>query len=310
MAKIIVIDGLARSGTTLLNAICNSQENCAAYRGVFHEPLACNYAKWAEGYAQHDIIPDDSKVFFNHNLYRINSFFSNKKSYYFSQEMFVKKSLLTLKSRNQFQHFDQNEWEKRFDNLNFNSFSKVDDFYQRLAENVGVDNLFIRWNQGYSYINKWLRNKDHYWISVVRHPIGRAYSYFRSHEVSYENSLGNSKGFASVHDIILSKENSKFQAILYEDLITKGKEELTKMFAKFDIELPAIELLKIINNDGNPYRIESSTLVDKGEDRLKGHEYTGLDKRKLYAFRNEVSDVIQEQYRKELSGFKIYQNYY
>ena len=50
-SKIVVVDGLARSGTTLLSSILHSQENTSCYRGICHEFMACNIGKWKKDYA-------------------------------------------------------------------------------------------------------------------------------------------------------------------------------------------------------------------------------------------------------------------
>ena len=59
MAKIAVIDGLARSGTTLLSAILHSQQRVVAFRGCFHEPQACNLGTWPHGMARHPLVKED-----------------------------------------------------------------------------------------------------------------------------------------------------------------------------------------------------------------------------------------------------------
>ena len=61
--KIVVIDGLARSGTTLLATIINSQKNSLCYRGIFHEFLACNIGTWKKDYILHSITSDGTAFY-------------------------------------------------------------------------------------------------------------------------------------------------------------------------------------------------------------------------------------------------------
>ena len=294
-----------------MNAIFNSQENCVSYRGVFHEPLACNYAKWASGYARHELLPRSTKVCFNKWSY-LNQRVLSVNTLFFSTKLFLSNSLSTIVRKEQFQCLSKTEWSRFFrdEEKVISSMSSLDNFYQRLAEIHSKENLFIRWNQGFSYIPLWLRNSNHYWISVVRNPIARAKSYLKSHDSSYADSLYDSVGFANVTDRLLHNPPPNWDIIYFEDLIEKGESSLLPILRKFKLNLNNINLDKLYASDGQPFRNETSSLVDEGKDRIKGVEYQGLDKAKLYGLNLDCPDGTIESYRAELKNFDTYRRYY
>ena len=55
--KYIVIDSLARSGTTLLTAIFRSQNDCCAFTGCCQEARHSISGKWPHGQACHSLMP-------------------------------------------------------------------------------------------------------------------------------------------------------------------------------------------------------------------------------------------------------------
>lgn len=313
MNKIIVIDGLARSGTTLLTAIFNSQNCSKSYRGIFHEPLAFNYASWPHGYARHAPIKMSELKFGSNFTCELRSRLGLKaKTGVFYQSVFVKQALKTITDRKQFQTSNLEDWKALFKKTRLSSFNELDLFYQKLAEIERCKLLFLRWNQGYSYLDVWLRNPIHFWLVVVRNPLARAYSHLRSHKCSYQNSLYNSIAFAKRIDEISSNNaySSRVKIIYYEDLLVNQKMEIEEIYSFLGEKINHIELSELYNSDGKPYRVESSSRVDQGLDRKMGDIYHGIDLTKMNSFRDKVPEEIVEKFKSNLENFKVYERYF
>ena len=81
-----------------------------------------------------------------------------------------------------------------------NNYFDLDRLYQK-AKKIATPVLCFRWNQGYPYIEKFLRNDNHHWITIVRHPIDRALSDYRAFNESFENSLKYTTKLCDYFDI-------------------------------------------------------------------------------------------------------------
>jgi len=309
--NIIVIDGLARSGTTLLTAFFNSQERCTAYREIFHEPLACRYAAWAHGYAMTPVMEKDIKIRFPQN--RLMSFFSGKAGsddLVFDVDYFFEFSLEKLIKRQQFQHMPVDGWRSFFEEQKINNTAALDEFYQALAKRFEVNNLFFRWNQGWSYITKWLRNPNHYWVIPVRHPVARAYSHHRSHNIPYERALEESIAFAQAMEKIQQMSLANTGIIYYEDLVRDGLTEIHRLLDVLKITINNTQLDKLLDSSGTPYRVETSNLVDQNRDRLSGEEYKGLSTGSIDSYKDKVDLSIQQLFQDKLGGYDVYKKYF
>lgn len=291
----IVIDGLARSGTTLLHSVLNSQENFISLRGCFVEPLATSYsgsiwpfASWPWNKLSSKFISTKEVRFKGHSF--LNKYFDTKK--------FKKATLDSIKRREQFQHFNQDSW-RCFFNKNLNSFNDIDHLYYDILEKSRNEILFFRWNNCISYLNVWTDRINHKWVTVVRHPESRAISYKKSHNVSFQKSLKYSIAFAKKVDSILN--NDKVLVIYYEDLISNPEDIIDDIFKFLNIN-QEINLSNIINSDAKPYRNETSDLVDLNKNRLAGKEFEGFIMPKIYSENLGFKDYLKD--------FQIYKRYY
>ncbi|WP_305984996.1 hypothetical protein, partial [Roseibium sp. MMSF_3544] len=204
--KIVVVDGLARSGTTLLSSLIHSQQSAACYRGVFHEFLACDVGRWKRDYACFPLLRPKDQVRI------VNDFSPNYKvslgkidqtplARLFTRKLELSLSrlrsqtLTRIKRKDQTDRLSLSRWEEMCDFSSIKSFDDLDERYQSIATELDVDVLAFRWNQGYPYIDKFLRNPNHYWISVVRHPLTRAHSDFKTFGESYELDIRYTENF-------------------------------------------------------------------------------------------------------------------
>ena len=150
-----------------------------------------------------------------------------------------------------------------------------------------------------SYIEKFLRNDSHYWITIVRHPIDRALSDYRTFNESFENSLKYTTNFA---EIISTLENEKHCLIYFEDLIQKVT--IAKLF-KF-LGLNNIDInLELKQQSGLPYKIETSQLSLKGKKHTVGEEFIGFDQSKIGQSQNNVDKKYIFDFKRLIEKYDI-----
>lgn len=291
--KFIVIDGLARSGTTLFHSVMNSQNSITSYRGAFVEPLAVRNLNdlfrrqsWVEKNLYSDFI-SPSEI----------SFSPTWKNY-FDSNRFKKITEKNLIRKNQYQKFSLAEWKKILQK-EINSFEDIDQIYNEILFATKTHTLSLRWNNCINYYHAWTERKNHKWISIIRNPEHRAISYQKSHGVSLEKSLKYSIKFAEKLSQIYDNDNHRI--IYYEDFIEYPKETIQSIFEFLEDSNP-VQLDKVINSNGKQYRNETSDLIDKGKNRFEGEKFRGFVSPKVY--KNNFS------FKEHLRHFKIYKRYY
>lgn len=310
MSKIVVIDSLARSGTTLLSSIMHSQIDISAYRGVFHEPLACNYGQWACGLVCQPIFPIETA----HSICKQNSFVEACKSWFsfeehlkISWEDMKKNSQRTLNNRNQLCDKNRKAWEDVF-KTHPRTLGELDSKYQELAGRLNSQILCFRWNQGSSYYLKWLRNPNHYWVTICRRPESRACSAKKSHNWSWENSLKCSKWFAQNTRMAIAHE--KVHLLYYEDLVLDPKAVLKKLFNFLDYKTDHIEIENLIHQDGTQYKSETVDNMKDGKSHKDGKVTKGIYSHVVDRYKTEMPEHIKTEFVRELSNEDIYKRYF
>lgn len=305
-SKIVIIDGLARSGTTLLSSIFHSQENISCYRGICHEFLACNIGKWKKDYALYPKIEKDVEISLNQN----NSFsrlFSNKnKKLNLDYKRFCSNSIKTIENRNQTEKLTIEQWRNIFEQNNVTEISDLDKLYQNIASMTDSAVLCFRWNQGYPYIGKFLRNENHYWITIIRHPIDRALSDFRAFNESFENSIRYTTNFA---EVISSSKNEKHFLIYFEDLIINPQKTMAKLYDFLGLKNTNINF-KLKQQSGLPYKIETSLLALEGQRHTVGENFEGFDKSKIGQSYENVDKKYKVKFERLIQKYGIYSFYH
>tara|TARA_X000000950_G_C13920090_1_gene662965 strand:- start:5630 stop:6613 length:984 start_codon:yes stop_codon:yes gene_type:complete len=318
MSKILVIDGLARSGTTLLSSLIHSQETSKCYRGIFHEFYACDIGKGKRDYALCPLIESNKEIkivqkynFLSNFLLTIKKNMPNLGKLqkftpiFLSLELLKKNSLKVINKKNQIDYFSINEWDNLIEFLEIKNYQDLDNFYQNLSKEFKVDLLAFRWNQGYSYINKWLRNPNHYWVSVIRNPISRSLSDHKVFKENHRLGVSYTKNFAK---IISEVDNPNHLTIYFDDLILNPKRQLERIFQMTGLKLPNINL-KLVQQSGENYKIESSDIISKNIPHTMGRKFERFEKEKLIVDNSEMPEKFIEQYNKIIEMFPIFQPY-
>ena len=291
--QFVVIDGLARSGTTLFHSVMNSQNSITSYRGILVEPLAIrnlNNLFRRQSWVERNLNSD----FINPSEISFTPAWNN----YFDSNRFKKLTLKNIIRLNQYQIFSLIEW-KEILQTDINSFEDIDQIYNEILFATKKNTLSLRWNNCINYYHAWTKRKNHKWISIIRNPEHRAISYQKSHGVSFERSLKFSIKFAEKLSQIYDNDNHRI--IYYENFIKYPKKTIQNL-NDFLENSDEVQLNKIINSDGQLYRNETSDIVDKGGNRFEGEEFKGFNAPKSY--KSSFS------FREYLKGYKIYKRYY
>ena len=318
MNKIVVIDGLARSGTTLLSSMIHSQSISKCYRGMFHEFLACDIGRWKRDYSLYPLIKKDETIkivddfskfsnsilFLKKNLPNIDKI-QNFTSINLSLKQFKENSLDVIKKKNQTDKLTYKEWYDLINSYNFKNFNDLDNFYQELSKILSVNFLGFRWNQGYPYCLKWLRNENHYWISVIRHPISRSLSDNKTFNESLKLGIKYSINFGNIIGHI---DHPRHIKIYFDDLILDPKKTMIKIFKSVGLPLKKVNL-NLIQQSGENYKVESSDIITKNNAHYNGRKFEGFEKNKLVVNYNGISRNVLEKYKKIINKYSIYQPY-
>ena len=160
--QFVVIDGLARSGTTLFHSVLNSQNSITSYRGILVEPLAIRNLKdifkrqsWVKKNLTSDFI-DLESIHFN-PFNRI----------YFNASNFKKKTFQIISSKNQYQTFTHEQW-KEVLGKQIKSFEDIDGIYGEILDRSQKKILSLRWNNSINYYHAWTLRKNHKWMRRMR----------------------------------------------------------------------------------------------------------------------------------------------
>lgn len=304
-SKIVVVDGLARSGTTLLSSVIHSQERSGCYRGMFHELLACDIGAWKHDYIMKNIIPANNIGFNN----KTNKFARKLKRFFnkydVQYDVLISNSLKTLCKREQFSQITGLEWHELL-NKKVNSFNDLDNLYQEIAIEAEVDILAFRWNQGLAYINKFLRNENHYWISIIRNPMDRSLSDLKTFSSDLDKCVLYTEKYG---DKLLHTEKLKNHIIIYyEDLLINPNKVINYIYEYLNLNILDINF-DLIQQSGEKYKVESSDLIDYGKKHTEGEEFKGFDLNKVGKYKTELSDDYIKKFENVMKNNHLYSRY-
>lgn len=306
--KIVVIDGLARSGTTLLASIINSQENSVCYRGAFHEFLACDIGRWKRDYALHSLLGHNDKVYFRYKKNFLHKIFSllYKRKKFLSYDKLIANTLNRIKKRDQTSLITIDEWISLLLDKKIKSFFELDQLYQTIAIKSNVNLLAFRWNQGLAYINKFLRQKNYYWISIIRNPMDRAVSDKKTFKENYEIALKYTNNYGKLLNQVRYLENHII--VFYEDLLNDPNYCIKKIYNRMNIKLGKINF-DLYQSSGKKYKIETSDLIDHGQNHTEGVEFKGFDLSKVNKYKNVLNKETIDSFMSVMNKYDIYARY-
>ena len=154
--KYLAIDSLARSGTTLISSLINSQ------KGVLH---------LLETLLSHGIFLGAPGRTIDSAYKPIATVGKNKMNI----RRYKKEILQIFKARPLLSGGKSvEEWRTLFDEEDHQTF---DELYNAVAAHYNAEVIGFRWNQCLYYAPLWLgRSSDHYWVLPIRNPLDRIVS--------------------------------------------------------------------------------------------------------------------------------------
>ncbi|MEM7600938.1 MAG: sulfotransferase [Verrucomicrobiota bacterium] len=317
MAKIVAIDGLARSGTTWLTAIVNSHPRSKAWRGVFHEPLACKHSelmgRWSDFLVRLEIANPASPVDVYSKNYPLSLWRKLRQKFEsglaLDYDYLWDRTLETMKRRDQFGNWSRDDLESLREQFDRGSLESVDELYQTLAGEHRV--LAFRWNQGLFYALKWLSRPNHRLIVPIRDPRDRACSSNLAHHSDFDGALSASRAFAETLKIVWDRERDteKMLLVYYEDLVDEPQKSAMRILDWLGLE-GGVDLENLFWDGGQPYRIETSDLCRDGVNHRSGMVSKGKKRASVGRYLEEMPKEVQQLFDKEFSADPFYNRYF
>lgn len=283
--KYIVIDSIARSGTTLLNSIFNSQENSCSFSGGQSIPYF--YLVNSE----------------NHKIYYITDIEDKKLRLNDSIKDKIKNSIRSRKDLNN--NIQTDKYIELLDNCSTPS-DIVDIYYKGLLKIKNRNILCLRWNQTINMFNHWLSdNSNRYWITIIRNPYDRSRSNIKTHQWSLDMCLNLTEHYGKWIEKL--KDNKYFNIIYYEDLVENPKESVKILFENIGIDCKNIKTENLIGQNGKEYRNQG---CDVKGNRLKGEIFTGIHSK--YVGKGEkfgFNKIFIQKMNKIIEKYPCYERY-
>ena len=275
MQKFLVIDSLARSGTTLLSSLIRTQDKCITFDGSFIESL---------------------------------EFTSNRKSLQqYKEDTFFMvggghsgpRLSMGLKPQ---------EWKEILNH--FSSWDEVDKFYTLLANKFESDVIGFRWNQSLPYAKSWIsRSTYHYWLALVRDPRDRTVSNKKTHGWPFEKCLKTTTTYGEQLDKWLNVKHPQFILVYYEDLIANPQKVLSKVFKIIGYPLTSIKTKELIGCDNKPYRQQGWRVKERYGDHKIGEKYTKIHTNSVGQYEDYLNNNEIDMLNKEVEKYNVYKKY-
>jgi len=287
-----VVDGLARSGTTLLSAALNSQTGFCVLRGAMHEPLAADFGKWPNGYLKSDLTRARNLRLEGGSYEPTPDFFSKLSEGL--HETYAKTGDVRLLS------LAERVAEKRPA-----CFIDLDSIYHHYEVDIDCQ-LGLRWNQGLTFHHLWT-GRGHKWIWVVRDPLARA----ASDKLTFLRPIRKSLKWTRIYGECIQKtsnDNDFYLVVHYEDLVLDMEREISRIANFLGTEEHKVNR-SIVDELGRPFQANSSAKILKGIDHRSYDEQgsigvdQGLIKEKMNMSR------WRPVFRSQLRDFPVYERY-
>jgi len=284
--KYLAIDSLARSGTTLLSSLINSQERCATFIGNFAEPWHVDGRPSRTIDSAYKPIATTGKTKINIDRYK-------------------KEILKIFKSRPRLNAGKTvKEWSDLFDKKDHQTF---DELYNEVAAHYNAEVIGFRWNQCLYYAPLWLgRSPDHYWVLPIRNPLDRIVSNKKTHNVHFNEAYQITAELDQKYQRLIEQYPNNIVIVYYEDLVSDPVTTLKEFFDKIDYPLRDIETQNIVGSNDKPYRNQGWRVKEKkGGSHTQGEKFTSLystsiGQYKEFLSKTEIAQTIDLMRRTEL----------
>tara|TARA_Y100001937_G_scaffold32893_2_gene46903 strand:- start:12324 stop:13190 length:867 start_codon:yes stop_codon:yes gene_type:complete len=288
MAKHVVLDAIARSGTTLMSALLRSQEKTIAFCPGFNEPLSCkNMGEWPHGMCRKEFV--------------------NRPE--LSLDLFKKESLSYINDYAQYYGLSKDSWRSIIYDA-----SSTKDIRKNMEEAFpDVEVFCYRWNQALCYFYEWIeKGEDYLWVSMIRNPLDRAVSSMQKHGWSFEDSLNSTLSFCEKLKSV--KNNEKFYLIRYESLANLPEKEMQDIYSFFSVNLSSINLNDIKGSNGEHFIPQSSTIKDTTTKKdgylTEAEKFNGVYTNQINRHPFHEDDDVYRCFMDSLSEYEEYKVYF
>lgn len=304
MPKHVVLDSIARSGTTLLSALLRSQKGIISFCPGFNEPLSCPVNQPPDPRAPALGIKMGG---WPHGICRQN--FVKEAHIDFSK--FQNESLASIVDFAQYYGLSKDKWRS----IIFDSNSPAD-VRKNLEDTFPEVQVFCyRWNQTLCYFNEWINNgSDYLWLSMIRDPLDRACSSLQKHSWPLEDSLENTISFAT--KLQGTSDSKQFHLLYYEDLVQTTEHEMASILDFMGVENKSIILESIKGSNGEDFIPQSSEMSNtsiKSDGYFDGKKFNGVHDNQIGRYKRHPSFHNGRQYERfknRLEGFPQYKRYF
>lgn len=265
--KFLVINGLARSGTTMIERLIDSQENMISFGQLWELPTLI--AENTGGYKA-QILKTDYSAF-------LHTDYLGDLDIERSRKILTSGLASYLDIKLGHAHYDRPETEDTEAMLNGLPISAFDQIKKRaenttnadeirnplrLIEPVVGDNRVIatKWNMCHRYSSVFLRDPDAYWLEIVRDPKTRFASFYVSHKIDPYFAIFQSN---DLFNGIRAFNHPRHLVVRYEDLTNDLTAALQHISSWLGEEIKDVEL---VNHFGMPFRPNTSQNALSGKD--------------------------------------------
>lgn len=218
MAKALIINGLHRSGTTMLARLIDSQPGMTCFGNIFEMLKIIGPLRG---------IPDKNQIIRESFISGNNKI--TEKSYENLRSKLLSTFLDELAGISVHQHFFDDgsgkiygfSMEQMFGITNvIANHQPINDIASLLAavgDKLGVPVIGTKWTTGHNYAPEFLSSPDGYWLEIIRHP----YATRASEEMRNTNTFwSNFKDHEDAFRFASTFRHQRFHVVRYEDLCT------------------------------------------------------------------------------------------
>ena len=290
--KYLIIDSIARSGTTLFSSLVRSQKKCVTFDGNFMEP-------WN--------IHGNPSVPLN-NGYKPIEFKANSNPKY---QSYPNEIMKVFSSRHAGERIMMgksfSEWKKILNT----EIVDYDSLYNRIAKEFNSDLIGFRWNQNLFYAPQWLnRSNQHYWAVVIRNPLDRTASNLKTHGWKFNDCVKLSQELDRKFWILKEKYPDRLILVHYEDLINDPQGQMKTFFSKIDFEVNQIDTENLIGANNQPYRNQGWRVKREKGDHRKGTKFQNFYKTSVNQYENLLTHNQIATIKEKLSDLRLFSRYF
>ncbi len=258
--KYLVINGLIRSGTNMLERLIDSQDNMMCIGGLFETPKTIlgildrfeKYALIETDFTSGDLVLDETH---RHKLK--NELMRNicsKMLLFHSHEFFENKTGVAQTVYG----LSINQYNCILERIIRDDMPENRNPLEYFSDCVPDINLIAaKWTSCHAYAPAFVKNSDCYWLEILRNPRDR----FVSARLSHKDDVFHASRFSG-HCLQFAStfSHSRYKTVLYEDMCSDSSSQIKDISEWLGLKIDEVEL---INPYGDPFKPNTSKNITK-----------------------------------------------